>query len=168
MHPAERSVEQLFGRRLLLGVFGLGLTAAAGTIAGAPLLSASHDEHGSATRGVAVVMQRTDGTMVTMEGDPGPDGEGTATMRVIEEADVAGPAPASWIATPGDSLWSLAERGLSVSSGRSVSEAELVPYWRTVVERNRSRLVDPTNADLIFPGQVFEVPPVPDGPGPSG
>ena len=42
-----------------------------------------------------------------------------------------------------------------------------VPAWDTVrlgdrlIEANRSRLADPDNPDLVFPGQVFDLPPVP-------
>ena len=55
---------------------------------------------------------------------------------------------------PGDHFWSIAElvvaeRGLDVPVGR---------YWRLLVEANRSRLVDPANPDLLYPGQVLVLP----------
>lgn len=151
-------------RRMLGGVFGLGLTAAAGTIIVAPLLSDGRDGRGSPARGVAVAMQRAEGTAVIMgrQRERPTDDDGTATMRVLEPGDVAAPAPHTrWTAAPGDSLWSLAESHLSTTLGRPVGDTELVPYWQEVVERNRTRLVDPTNADLIFPGQQFEIPALP-------
>jgi len=38
------------------------------------------------------------------------------------------------------------------------TDAEVEPYWRRLIDLNRSRLVDPGNPDLIFPTQVFDLP----------
>ncbi len=67
------------------------------------------------------------------------------------------PAP-TWTVAPGDSFWSVAERLVAQASKRAPSDAEIAPYWRQLVEHNRSRLRDPANADLLFPGQVLVVP----------
>jgi hypothetical protein len=98
--------------------------------------------------------------------DDGPSG--TATMHlVIDDAPAPEPAalapePAAGdvIVEPGDSLWSLAEAELVAVHGGAPSDREVADYWRQVVEANRSRLVDPTNADLIYPGQVMVLPPL--------
>ena len=58
----------------------------------------------------------------------------------------------------------LAEATLAQVWGRRPTDAEVAPYWRTVVEANRRRLVDPANPDLIRPGQVFTLPPTPAPP----
>ena len=47
---------------------------------------------------------------------------------------------------------------------RLATDAEIRPYWLALIERNRSSLVDPANPDLIFPGQVFQLPRLPDPP----
>jgi nucleoid-associated protein YgaU len=75
------------------------------------------------------------------------------------------PPPATWTTEPGDSLWSIAAEVLSDVLGRPATDAEVDPFWRALVQRNRGRLVDPGDPDLIHPGQVFEVPPLPPAPG---
>ena len=67
-----------------------------------------------------------------------------------------------WVVEPGDHLWSIASDTLEESWGRStLSDAEIVGYWRVLIEANRDRLVEPDNPDLILPGQEFVLPPVP-------
>jgi hypothetical protein len=98
---------------------------------------------------------------------PAGDGpSGTATMHLVtDDVPSESPAPApepaigEVVVEPGDSLWSLAEDELVAVRGGSSSDHEVADYWRRVVEANRSRLVDPTNADLIYPGQVMLLPP---------
>jgi nucleoid-associated protein YgaU len=104
------------------------------------------------------------------------DGDGTATMRVVPaETPIppsppapptppSPPAPVTWVAEPGDSMWSKAESVLTDAWHRSPSDREVVGYWQALVEANRSRLADPHNADLIFVGQWFEVPAPPPTP----
>lgn len=91
--------------------------------------------------------------------------EGRATMRVEPERPAAAPAaPATWTVRAGDHFWAVAAHVLGQSWGRSPSEAEVGPYWRLLVEHNRQRLVDPANPDLVYVGQVFELPPTPPAP----
>ena len=71
--------------------------------------------------------------------------------------------PPTWTVAPGDSFWSVAERLVAQAAERAPSDAEIAPYWRQLVEDNRSRLRDPSNADLLFPGQVLVVPAPPTG-----
>ena len=62
---------------------------------------------------------------------------------------------------PGDSLWSIAREALTTARGTAANDAVVADYWREVVEHNRDELADPTNPDLIFPGQDVRLPPIP-------
>ncbi len=67
---------------------------------------------------------------------------------------------------PGDSFWSLAEEHLEdVWGRRNLTDAEIVPYWKTLIEANRAELTDPGNPDLLLPGQWLTVPEAPPDPG---
>jgi nucleoid-associated protein YgaU len=75
------------------------------------------------------------------------------------------PAPAAigvtdrWTVQPGECFWTIAEDVLQRAWGRAPTDAEIVPYWQRLIEANRSELADPANPHLIFPDQVFRVPP---------
>jgi nucleoid-associated protein YgaU len=69
----------------------------------------------------------------------------------------------SWVVQPGESFWSIAADHLSDIGGHDISEREVGSYWRQLIELNRSRLVDPFDADLLFTGQVLELPTVAPG-----
>jgi hypothetical protein len=64
----------------------------------------------------------------------------------------------TWTVRPGDHLWGIAAATLRHRLGRAPTDAEVEPYWRRLLDLNRSRLVDPGNPDLIFPTQVFDLP----------
>jgi DNA-binding SARP family transcriptional activator len=64
----------------------------------------------------------------------------------------------------GDHFWGIAEHAMADGWGRTPSDAELVPYWADVVELNTDRLLPPEDPDLIYPGQVLELPPIPAEP----
>lgn len=64
----------------------------------------------------------------------------------------------TWTVRPGDHLWRIAQDTLAARLGRTPTDAEVVPYWRRVIDENRARLVDPDNPDLILPGQVVALP----------
>lgn len=66
--------------------------------------------------------------------------------------------PAAWTVRPGDHLWSIATRSLTDRLGRSPSAQEVVPHWQRLVELNRDRLRDPSNPDLIYPGDDVLLP----------
>ena len=94
----------------------------------------------------------------------------TITMRRLPQStEPAPPPPASadrtssadrtWSVRPGECFWSIAEAVLADDLGRRPSADEVVPYWQRLIDANRSVLADPDNPDLIFPGQVFTVPP---------
>lgn len=70
-----------------------------------------------------------------------------------------GPAPMdTWTVHPGDSFWSIATVVLE-SRGGPASDADIDRYWQRLVSANADRLVDGDLPDLIYPGQVFVLPP---------
>jgi len=75
----------------------------------------------------------------------------------VPTLDVTADAP-TWRVARGQCFWTIAEAVVSARRGRPVLDREIVPYWRLLIAANRSRLRDPANPDLIFPGQVFIVP----------
>jgi hypothetical protein len=90
------------------------------------------------------------------------------TPPPLDPSTIAPPAPpgtaTTWTVQPGDHLWRIAERTLAAAWGREPTDAEIDPYWRDLIDLNRKRLRDAANPDRIFPGQVFELPPVPAPP----
>jgi len=62
------------------------------------------------------------------------------------------------VVRPGDSFWRLAAHHEADRLGRRPSEAEVGAYWQELVATNRSRLVVPGDADLLFPGQILVIP----------
>lgn len=71
------------------------------------------------------------------------------------------PAPGRWEVRAGEHFWSMAERVVGDALGREPTDEEVEPYWRVLVQENRSGLADPENPDLIYPGQVFTLPAAP-------
>jgi resuscitation-promoting factor RpfA len=79
----------------------------------------------------------------------------------------ATPPPTSFagghhVITPGEHLWSIAARHLAAGTSRSSADliaADIAPYWRRVVQHNRSRLRS-RNPNLVYPGEVIELPPL--------
>jgi len=67
-------------------------------------------------------------------------------------------APREVVVRPGDSFWRLAERHQADRLGRQPTDREVVACWVDLVDRNRHRLVVADDPDLIFPGQVMEIP----------
>jgi hypothetical protein len=130
-------------RRVLAGMAGMSLTASSMSLTA----DARPGQDGTATMRV-----------LTAEEPVEPDG--TATMRVVA-APVEPPTPVrrTWVVAPGGSFWATAEAELAATLGRTPTDAEVAPFWTALVEHNRSRLADPTNPDLIFAGQTFELPP---------
>jgi nucleoid-associated protein YgaU len=70
----------------------------------------------------------------------------------------ANPAPTSVVVEPGDHLWKISEEHLADVLGRPAEDAEVDPYWRSVIETNRERLLS-GDPDLIFPGETVALPP---------
>jgi nucleoid-associated protein YgaU len=103
----------------------------------------------------------------TVEPTPARD---VVVMRVLQDptqpqgVPTAAPPPATWTIAPGDHLWKVAAETLAHAWSRPPTDAEVLPYWVAVIARNRHALADPTNPDLVFPGQVIELPNPPGRP----
>jgi nucleoid-associated protein YgaU len=68
-------------------------------------------------------------------------------------------APATYTVAPGDTFWSIADQTLR-AAGHDPDDGAIIPYWRSLIEANRDRLRARDEPDLIFPGQVFVLPPL--------
>lgn len=60
----------------------------------------------------------------------------------------------------GEHLWAIAEETLTDHLGRKVTDTEVDPYWRQMIELNRDRLADPKDPSVIFVGQEILLPPL--------
>ncbi len=69
------------------------------------------------------------------------------------------PARSTYTLRRGDHLWAVAETTLSAAFGRPPSDTETARYWRKLIRANMGVLVDPTNPDLVYAGQVLTLPP---------
>lgn len=135
-------------RRMLAGSVSLGL-AASGVLA-IP---------------VAAAQPSTTSTTSTTSAPPA-----TVTMHRLGpvEPQVAAPVPEvvpattqpadRWTVKPGECFWSIAEEVLADHLDRAVTDAEIIPYWRRLIEANRHELAHGDNPDLILPAQVFVIP----------
>ncbi len=149
-------------RRLVHATLGLGLgVAVAGT-------TATHEP--AVAPGVPTMERVADpapGTARQQPIDVGTaamrpvDGPSTGTARMAPWTDPAA-SPTTWRVESGDSFWSIAAEILETAWQRPPSEDEIDPFWRALVLANRARLVVEDDPDLVLPGQVFDVPPVPE------
>jgi nucleoid-associated protein YgaU len=65
------------------------------------------------------------------------------------------------IVAKGDHLWKISGHHLHSVLGRPATNTEISPYWRRVVDTNRSNLRS-GNPDLIYPGEIVTLPAVSD------
>jgi nucleoid-associated protein YgaU len=140
-------------RRMLAGGVSLGLAASGLIGVASPALAAQ-----TSTSTTAPFTGVTPAATITMHRL-----EPAEAVRPLVEAPLPEVVPAvvtadRWTVEPGQCFWSIAEQVLANRSGRAPTDAEIVPYWRRLIEANRAGLVQRDNADLIFPGQVFVVP----------
>lgn len=150
-------------RRMLAGTVSLGLAASGAVAVAAPAVrapvaaQAAEAPAPSTSTTSTTVMTGTPAATVTMHllapAEP-------AVPRVVAPVPDVAPAPATnqWTVRPGECFWSVAERVLTDRAGRPPTDAEIVPYWRRLIEANRDQLVHRDNPDLILPGQTFTVP----------
>ena len=117
----------------------------------------SHPAAASTTSTSTTSASTTTTTALAAPAEPSPNDAPVVTAPDAAEG-------ATWLVRPGDHLWSIAERTLASAWARPVSDDEVTPYWRELVEHNRDRLADPSNPDLIFPDQTILLP----APPPSG
>lgn len=163
-------------RRLLHGSVGVGLALAASTAtAGAspapsPVVMRLLDHHPAEAgqtadpiRSAPPVM-RALGEHSSAEQDgrsSRPEAPGAADAGSHVAPQVSATGPGSWTVSAGEHLWGIAHRTLEEAWSRPPTDAETAAYLGSLVARNQDRLVVPANPDLILPGQVFELPPVP-------
>lgn len=69
----------------------------------------------------------------------------------------------STVVQPGDHLWKISARHLREVLDRKPADAEISPYWRHVIEENTPNLKS-GNPDLIYAGEVIELPAANDWP----
>lgn len=62
----------------------------------------------------------------------------------------------------GDHLWSIARRVVAQSHSGSPTEHQTASYWVDLIEANRNTLRS-GDPDLIFPGELIVLPPLPNG-----
>ena len=71
-----------------------------------------------------------------------------------------GPArQGSVVVQPGDHLWKISAAHLEGILDGPAEPGQIDPYWRVVIEVNRASLTS-GDPDLIFPGEVIELPEV--------
>ena len=93
-----------------------------------------------------------------------PPVESVATeQQPIAPTVSAVPRPTSreWTVRPGDHFWRIARQTLATAWGRTPTDREIDPYWRSLIALNRHQLVDPRDPDLLYVGQVIDLPPIP-------
>ncbi|HEY4398673.1 MAG TPA: hypothetical protein VGO28_13470 [Acidimicrobiia bacterium] len=93
----------------------------------------------------------------------------TAGPPVVPVAPVAPPSPSAPTAGTthtvirGEHLWSIAAARVAGANGRQsgddLAPSDVAPYWMRVVALNRPRLRS-GNPDLVYPGEVVELPPL--------
>jgi nucleoid-associated protein YgaU len=136
-------------RRLVAGSVSLGLASS-----GLPAVAAP------ALRATPAAAQTT----TTSTRPPTTD---TVTMHRLGPADAPPPLavapltrlePGRWTVKSGECFWSIAQSVMSDRLGRAPTDAEIVPYWRRLIDTNRRDLVNAGDPDLIVPGQVFTIP----------
>jgi hypothetical protein len=93
--------------------------------------------------------------------------EPAPATSVVESPIVTRDAPAPMSTSPsnpsrtvqrGENFWTIARSQLLTSLEREPTENEVVTYWRELVKRNQQVLLQPENPDLLFAGQVIELP----------
>jgi nucleoid-associated protein YgaU len=132
-------------RRLLNGAVGLSLLA--GTV--------------SATPAGASAPERSAPPVMQMVSDaPAPPPAPVAPVAPAPPIAVDAPSPDHWLVRPGQNFWVVAHHHLRDVWSREPSDGEIARYWRVLIEANRDRLARPEQPGLIFPGQIFVLPPV--------
>jgi hypothetical protein len=166
-------------RRVVDGALAMTLTAA--SIAGAAVPALAQDP--------APVVIEVEGRGGPLPDIATPSGDVSPTTSPDATTAPLGPQRAGWSPTPaglpddeprpappaasaerelattrevrrGDNLWTISATHLETITGRrDLGTSEVARYWRRVVEHNRPSLRS-GDPDLIFPGEVIELPPL--------
>ena len=88
-----------------------------------------------------------------------PTPAGVPTPAAAAPATVAITEPAQWTVTPGDNLWTIAERHLSTLAASGAQLPDVGDYWHRVVVANHD-IIRSNDPDLIYPGEVVVLPAV--------
>lgn len=146
-------------RRLLHAT--LGATLAAGSLVGSGAAALAAPAAAPAVEVMTPLPSQPSLVPVIQPATPSPPG----APWVGQQAEPSPPPAArEWRVEPGQSFWSMAEQVLTQAWDRAPTDDEIEPYWRSLVEHNRDALADADNPDLIYPDQVFTVPPPPAPP----
>jgi len=157
-------IRQLLAGSVTLTLAGIGPTGmlAAAAQPAPPASSTSVTTSTSTSTSVpASASATTPPATVTMRRLPPPAPPGADGPLARADLEDAGVVADRWTVQPGDCFWTSADDVLQRAWDQAPTDAEIVPYWLRLIEANRSELADPANPDLIFPGQVFTVPPPP-------
>lgn len=119
---------------------------------------ASPMEDGAAIRAPAATPPARPFWSLGPEVDPPAAGEG-ATMRPLPLPGAA--PPTTYRVEAGESFWTIADELLADAWHRPPSVAEVDAYWRQLMAANWGRLVHDDEPDLLFAGQVLDLPPPP-------
>jgi nucleoid-associated protein YgaU len=153
-----------FVRSLVQAGIGVGLAGAAVAAVGSVAVG-HHGPGGPPTAADAALVSWVTSSEVVMQPLPA---EGAPPVMQKLDADAPAEAPAdderTWTVAAGEHFWSIATNVLAGTWGRPPADRELTPYWEQLVDANRSRLADPGNPDLLFPGQQLVVPAPPPAP----
>lgn len=161
-------------RRLLAGVsLGLAATTVGAVLGPAAVVPAALASQTTSTTAPSAATSTTVGPVgtpstITMH-RLGPTDSIPAPSPAVPEVSPVSAPPASatpqpaavagtWTVQPGQCFWSIAESVLAKAWGRPPTDAEIVPYWNRLIAANGAALVHPADPDLVFPGQVFQVP----------
>ena len=85
------------------------------------------------------------------------------TGQIRLPVSIATTSTDSTVVQPGDHFWKISARHLSGILDRDPASSEIAPYWRRVVVENTPNLKS-GNPDLIYAGEVIELPAVSDWP----
>jgi hypothetical protein len=157
-----RRVATVLGPRFLVGL------AASAALGSSPALAADapttpSDANAGAGATMEVVGPASSGTALVRTSLPWATGAAPAPVPERQVPEPPPPPPPTELnrdvtVEPGDNFWSIARRELRGRLGRAPTNAEIAPFWNTLIELNRDQLVEPTNPDLIYPGQTFLLP----------
>ena len=154
-------------RRAIIGLIGLGLLSSAATTPTSgptPPAAAEAAAAPAAAPALAPTGAETPTAPTTVAPPTPPQPAGPTTPPPAPTIDAA-PVPAAalpsmWVIEPGDHLWGVAASTIARHLGRQPRPSEVDDYWLEVIALNEGSLIDPANPDLVFAGQVIELPPL--------